>query len=277
MITHLEQNFITPRLQGRTGNIMFQVAHSYVKSLEYNRQLVVPSAESSTKHLENTLFRKVNFYIKVSDEIENTKFIWSQFTYEDLKPEDNTPTAFAGWYQSEKFFKGYNEAVKDLFSPPISFKEKVHNIYPFFNNQIIAAISVRRGDYLTQPTRHPVISKEFIFEAFKRLPEHDKLLIVTDDMEWCKNNIDLPNMVINDNNIFWDAEALWLLSMCDHYIISNSSFSWWGAWLSRSPKKIVVSPSIWFGPDVEYDPKDIWCEDWIKVPCAYNSGSILPN
>ena len=60
----LSKNYITPRLQGRTGNIMFQVAHAYIKSLEHNRQFVVPSEESSTKHLEKGLFRKFDFRLR---------------------------------------------------------------------------------------------------------------------------------------------------------------------------------------------------------------------
>jgi len=275
-ITTLDKDYITCRLQGRTGNIMFQVAHAYAKALEYNRQFVVPYGESSTGHLENSLFKKLSFDIKTSDETPNTKTIWGKFQFEELKPFDNTPTAFAGFYQSEKYFIKYNKAVIDLFSPPRIFLNKVFEFYPFFNNEIVAAINVRRGDYLTQPTRHPVISKEYILRAYEQLPHHDKLLVVSDDIEWCKENIDLPNIVFNDNSKFWDGEALWLLSLCDHFIISNSSFSWWGSYLSRTDNKIIIAPSTWFGPDMENsnDPVDIYCDGWLKVPTFFKDGGL---
>ena len=88
-------------------------------------------------------------------------------------------------------------------------------------------------------------------------------------------NINLPNMVFNDNSKFWDEEGIWLLSLCHHFIISNSTFSWWGAWMSRNPNKIVISPSTWFGPGVKEDPKDIWCDGWIKILTKYDNGFIV--
>jgi hypothetical protein len=253
---------------------MFQIAHGYAKALEFNRQFVVPYQESTSSHLENTLFRKIPFSIKTSTQSFDVKTIWGKFNFEELHPSENTPTAFAGWYQSEKYFKKFKEPVIDLFSPPISFLNKVFQIYPFFRNRIVAAINVRRGDYLTQPNRHPVVSKEYIENAYQRLPFHDKLLVVSDDIEWCKDNLKLPNTVFNDNSIFWDAEALWLLSLCDHFVISNSTFSWWGAYLSRSEDKTVIAPETWFGPEIQEPTQDLYCDDWIKLKTYYQDGQI---
>ena len=270
--TTLQNNFITCRLQGRTGNLMFQIAHGFSKSLEFNRQFVVPKSESSTGHLEKTLFRKLDFNIDISNQAVNTKTIWSSFTYEDIKPTDQQPTAYAGWYQSEKFFKKYSEVIKDLFSPTKEFVNKVMLEFPFFNDSTVGAINVRRGDYLTQPNRPPVVTLDYINEAYKRLPYCDKIIVLSDDINWCRENIDLPNLIFVDN--YKDCDALWLLSLCDHFIISNSTFSWWGAYLSRTENKVVVAPETWFGPDVTDDPKDIWCDNWIKIPTIWKDGFI---
>jgi hypothetical protein len=274
--TLLDKDYITCRLQGRTGNIMFQVAHAYAKALEFNRQFAVPYGESSTGHLEDSLFKKLPFNIRTSDETPETKTIWGKFQFEELLPHDNIPTAFAGWYQSEKYFIKYKKAVIDLFSPPRSFLKKALEHYPFLNNEVVAAINVRRGDYLTQPTRHPVISKEYILSAYEQLPRHDKLLVISDDIPWCMENIKLPNLIFNNNSNFWDGDAMWLLSLCDHFIISNSSFSWWGAYLSRTDDKVVIAPDTWFGPDMETsnDSVDIYCDGWIKINTYYDNGQI---
>jgi hypothetical protein len=270
--TMLSNNFITSRLQGRTGNLMFQLANGFVKSLEYNRQFVAPYEESSTLHLEKTLFRKIDFSIPRTSGILNSSTITPPFYYTDFKPINDNPTIFSGWFQSEKFFGKHKENVRDLFSPSIDFVNKALCDFPFLQNNTVAAINVRRGDYLTQPTRHPVITLDYINEAYKHLPKHDILLVISDDIEWCKENIKLPNIIFNEK--YWDCEALWLLSLCDHFIISNSTFSWWGAWLSRSDNKIVISPSTWFGPDVAEDSKDIWCDSWIKIPTYWDDGFI---
>lgn len=274
--TILQSNYITSRLVGRTGNMMFQLAHGLVKSIKYNRQFVAPSLDSSSQHLEDNLFKKINFLPFKTDKLLNVKHIGCTFEYSQAIPDDNLPTVFTGWFQSEKFFEGYTEFIKDVFSPPLEFISNVLLDYPFINNTIVAAINIRRGDYLTQPTRHPVLSLDYIKEAYKNLPYHDYLLIMSDDMEWCRQNIDLPKSIFVDTNKYWDEKGIWLLSLCDHFVISNSTFSWWGAWLSRTPDKTVIAPSTWFGPDIKENTNDIFCENWIKVPSYFSEGKILP-
>ncbi len=269
----LENNFITSRLQGRTGNLMFQIAHGFVKSLEYNRQFVVPSGESSTKHLEKNLFRKFDFSIAQSPSSLDSKHIWGSFIYDKIEgPAEDKPTVYAGWYQSEKFFGQYSSVIKDVFSPTLDFVNRALKDFPFLNNSVVGAINVRRGDYLTQPRRHPVITLDYINKALELLPRCDKILVLSDDIQWCKNNIKTDNLVFVENYI--DCDGLWLLSLCDHYIISNSTFSWWGAWLSRTENKVIISPDTWFGPDVIDNPKDIWCDNWIKIPTYWKDGFI---
>lgn len=270
----LTDNFIASRLQGRTGNLMFQIANGYVKALQYNRQFVAPSSESSTKHLEKTLFRKIDFNIYQTEHIKNALTIRSPFVYQENKPAEDRPTVFAGWYQSEKYFENYKEVVKDLYSPTLEFIEKAILDYPFLKNSTVASINVRRGDYLNFSSRHPVISLEYVNKAYELLPKHDFLLVISDDINWCKENIKLPNVIFNES--YWDCEALWLLSLCDHFIMSNSTFSWWGAWLSRSKNKTVIAPDTWFGPELYEDTRDLYCEDWIKLPTKWENGFLKP-
>jgi hypothetical protein len=270
----IEPNYIAPRLQGRTGNLMFQIAHAYTKALEYDRQFIVPSQESSTGHLEKGLFRKFDFRIQKIPEPSRSKHIWGPFTHGPIEPPStDQPTIYAGWYQSEKFFGKYKEVIKDAFSAPPEFIAKAFADYPFLATHRVAAINVRRGDYLTQPRRHPVVTHGYIDKAINKLPYHDIKLVVSDDIEWCKKNLPYEGMVFAEN--YYDQDAMWLLSLCDHYVISNSTFSWWGAWLSRNKDKVVISPSTWFGPDVAEDPRDIWCDDWIKIPTKWDNGYIV--
>lgn len=271
----LESNFITPRLQGRTGNLMFQIAHAYAKALEHDRQLVIASHEAATSHLEKGLFRKFDFRIEKTPRESFSKYIWGPFTYGEMEPPANdTPTVYAGWYQSEKFFGNYKNVIKDVFSATSDFVKKAIIDYPFLRDKIVSAINIRRGDYLTQPRRHPVVTKEYIDVAIKQLPEHDIKLIISDDIQWCKENLRYENAFFAEN--YYDQDALWLLSLCDHYVISNSTFSWWGAWLSRNKNKVVISPSVWFGPDVAENPMDIFCDSWTRIPAIWDNGYIVP-
>jgi len=272
--TFLTSNYITCRLQGRTGNMMFEIAHAYAKALEFNRQFVVPIAESSHNHLRSNLFRKIDFSIQNTTQDPFAHTVQAPFTFAELKPEDDRPTIFAGYYQSEKYFYKYTENIKDLFSPPLDFINKAILDFPFLKSSTVGAINVRRGDYLTMSKSHPVVSIEYINEAYKHLPECDYILVLSDDIPWCKENIKFPNVIFVEK--YWDCEGVWLLSLCDHFIISNSTFSWWGAYLSRSEKKVVIAPETWFGPHINEDPKDIYCEGWIKLPTYYDDGFIKP-
>jgi FkbM family methyltransferase len=272
--TPLTKNFITPRLQGRTGNMMFQIANAYVQALRHNRQLVIPRSESSSGHLEKTLFRKLDFLIERTSGNE-LDHIHAPFHFEELSPSQHRPTVFVGWYQSEKYFGNYGEVIKDLYSPTPEFINRVLNEFPFFNTDTVAAINVRRGDYLEQSSRHPVVSLEYIYAAVDKLPKYDKILVLSDDIAWCRENIKLENCIFVDN--YWDCDGLWLLSLCDHFVISNSTFSWWGAYLSRTENKVVVAPDTWFGPDIIENTNDLYCEGWIRLPTYYENGYILPH
>jgi hypothetical protein len=58
---------------------------------------------------------------------------------------------------------------------------------------------------------------------------------------------------------------MWLMSLCDHNIIANSSFSWWGAWLNQNKDKIVITPNNWFGVQTNLNNLDMVPDNWIKI------------
>jgi hypothetical protein len=64
--------------------------------------------------------------------------------------------------------------------------------------------------------------------------------------------------------------------MCHNFVISNSSFSWWAAYLSKAVNKIVIAPETWFGPEYKNSWKDMYCKGWIVLPTYFNNGFILP-
>ena len=85
----------------------------------------------------------------------------------------------------------------------------------------------------------------------------DNLLNISDSTTYQIDNIYYSN---NSEEI-----DLCLLTLCDHLILSNSSFSWWGAYLNQNPNKIVIGPKRWFGPGGPKDQEDTIPDDWIKI------------
>jgi hypothetical protein len=89
-------------------------------------------------------------------------------------------------------------------------------------------------------------------------------MVFSDDIEWCKENLQLENSTFVSTDS--DYVDLCLMSMCNHHIIANSSFSWWGAWLNKNKDKKVVAPNQWFGSAYEhYKLNDLYCENWIII------------
>ena len=261
MSKHMNPNCVVPSLGGRLGNNMFMIAHAYAKALDQNKQLVIP--RSQVGHMGDFLdniFRKLDVYIDQPDDLKNTP-----------------AQIYAGYFQSEQHFGKYSEAIKQLFSPTREFIEEAYKKYPFLQEPNVVAISVRRGDYLIYSDYHPVVSKEYIDKALTRIPNingKNQHLIFTDDVPWCKENLaHLTNVHFVEAAVH---EQMWLMSLCDHFVISNSSFSWWGAYLSRNPHKVVVAPETWFGPRGPRTWNDMYCAGWFIIPTYYSEGFIYP-
>jgi len=121
---------------------------------------------------------------------------------------------------------------------------------------------------LKNPNYHPSQTLNYYEEAKKIL--QDKLgfrptyLYFSDDKQWVRDNFTLED---SDKIVEFDHDYEEFITMkkCDHFVIANSSFSWWAAWLSDSENKIVVAPKIWFGPQANSNWKDIYCENWIVL------------
>jgi hypothetical protein len=102
---------------------------------------------------------------------------------------------------------------------------------------------------------------EYYNQAISLLPKDLKILIFSDDIPWCKENF------IGDRFVFIDKIdyiSLYIMCKMKHHIIANSTFSWWGAWISEYSDKIVIAPKRWLG-DPQYDTKDLLPDNWIKL------------
>jgi hypothetical protein len=270
--------FITSRMQGRLGNMMFQIAHTYVMSKKYNVRWAIPRHESNSIPYEQTIFRSIPFYDGKTDNLLDTVYLQLPFRYQPApEPLDGKATVYVGWRQSEKFFEGRSNEIRDLFGPTDEFVKRAYENFPELNQGRVCAINVRRGDYLTFKDRHPVITREVILEGVKQLKQKpDTIFVLSDDLQWCKDNLaDLPNVKFID---WYESDGLWLLSLCHDFIISNSTFSWWGAFLSHNTDKQIIAPSTWFGPAVLQmgdTPEDIYNEDWTIIPTVWKEDGFI--
>lgn len=178
----------------------------------------------------------------------------------------------SGYWQSERYFK----CIEPLLRQEFTLKSS-----PAFINQITAqkmvdiesvSLHVRRGDYVSDRQTFKTLGvcsidyyKAAIAQLVKTVQE-PHFFLFSDDLNWVRENLYLeyPATYIDQNGPESDYEDLWLMSQCKHHIIANSSFSWWGAWLSNNPRKQVFAPANWFNSP-ELDARDLIPDAWHKI------------
>lgn len=128
----------------------------------------------------------------------------------------------------------------------------------------VCSINVRRGDYLNCSDYHPVCSLEYFNQAIDRIGRDKQFLITSDDLPWCKENFIGDHFHFADRTV--PEENLYLQALCTNNIISNSTFSWWGAWLNPNVNKKVIAPKVWYGPQAaDLNTQDLLPDSWIQI------------
>ncbi len=177
-----------------------------------------------------------------------------------------------GFWQSERYFKAIEETLRIEFTLKRSVSAGASKWFPIIANNTSLAVHVRRGDYVSDPaTRdfHGLCSPDYYHQAIKMLSEKTreqfKVFVFSDDIEWVKQNLNFSRETyfVSGEGLS-DFEEMHLMSLCDHQIIANSSFSWWAAWLNKNESKIVIAPKKWFAGSSE-NSDNIVPDEWIKI------------
>lgn len=258
---------ITCKLQGGLGNQLFQVSTAYALALRNSDNLVInpnnhhPSyINGANRHITqyiNNIFRNIEFanIQHISEIYREPEFSYSEIAYEkDMLIE--------GYFQSEKYFVDCREELLNLFSIDKQNKAYILQNYGDILKGLTVSIHVRRGDYIKYSDIHPICTKDYYIKAMAAMPSNALYLVFSDDIEWCLRNFTLNQFKIIDED---DIISLYLMSMCNHHILANSSFSWWGAWLNSDANKRVVVPKKWFGASASYSTKDLIPDGWNTI------------
>lgn len=265
----------TSFLMGGLGNQMFQIANCLSQSWDndaepkFNRSSWIPMQGNDTSTYINGIFKNIPFHDNINIDVRINE---GSYCHSIISSPKDKNVEFYGYFQSRKYFDRYQNKIKELFQPEDAFLNEISKKYPEILMDNTLSLHIRRGDYTSNPDIHPSIDISYINEALKIIGNYSYVFIFSDDIEWVENNLSLENTIIVKGNK--DFEDLWLMSLCKNNIICNSSFSWWGSFLNQNPNKIIVSPSIWFGPRGPQDYHDIFEENWIKINTKYKNGKL---
>lgn len=284
---------------GGLGNQMFQYAFAYTLSKDQNSMvkldihdfegydlreyeldifnvslpLATQTEVNKLKYKNETLFQKVLRKIKRRPiPFTNSYYREPHFHHDDKVLSLTGDIYFEGYWQSEKYFLKYkNDLLKEF-----TLKKGLHSQSQNYMEQIISteavSLHIRRGDYVTnQHTNsvHGTCPIEYYQKAVQKIEEGRKaphFFIFSDDLEWAKDNLSfIENLTFIelDANVP-DHEEMILMSKCQHNIIANSSFSWWGAWLNQNENNMVIAPKKWFN-DSSKNTKNLIPSGWIKL------------
>ncbi|GAG52969.1 unnamed protein product, partial [marine sediment metagenome] len=163
-----------------------------------------------------------------------------------------------GSWQSEKYFKDIRETIIKEFTVKTKPNKANTAILEKIKNVNSVAIHIRRKDYLTNPKTkkyHGFCSLQYYQKAIQEIRNRinsPRFFIFSDDISWAKENLEVKNAVYVDNNPPGKGyEDIRLMKNCKHFITANSSFSWWGAWLSENKEKIVLVPKKWLNINIQ--------------------------
>jgi hypothetical protein len=177
-----------------------------------------------------------------------------------------------GYWQSEKYFKEIEGVIRREFTVKDRPDPLTEQIAQTISDTDSVCLHIRRGDYVSNSETNKiygVCSLDYYDTAMRELMRTvmaPHYFVFSDDPQWVQDNLKPghPTTFVTHNDTSKDYEDLRLMSLCKHFIIANSSFSWWGAWLGAHPKKLVFSPRAWFQTG-GHDTRDLRPDSWYLI------------
>lgn len=269
------KRIISFQMLGGLGNILFPLATAYALSKEFGLELKIKYDHIGYLHTDPKEYQ--NLFLKKFNQIDEDERKFGFFVtevgcgYEQIKIPQNHSVLLCGYFQSEKYFSSFREEICDIASPS---KEKLFELKSYLAHLIgdspCVSLHIRRKNYLSLEDHHVNLPIDYYRKALTHFPKH-KVLIFSDDIEYCKNLFPECRdifFVESGDILKIDIDEMNLMSLCNHNIIANSTFSWWGAWLNRNKDKKVIAPERWYGPtkiEMGHHTKDLIPDKWIQI------------
>ena len=254
---------------GRLGNQMFQYAALKGISRNVGADFCIPNHTQAVNDgignmLRTELFDSFDLRVNINL-LDNghAPVVQERFFHFDEELFRMCPdhVSLHGYFQTEKYFKNIEQEIRDDFTFNHEILNPCKEMISSLDNPV--SLHIRRTDYLTNSANHFNLPIEYYENALKNFGNDRNVIVFSDDPKWCKQQeiFSDDRFMISENTD--NRVDLCLMSLCDDFIIANSSFSWWGAWLSSNKTKKVFAPSKWFGPNNSHlDTKDLLPSEW---------------
>jgi len=273
---------ITTEVMGGLGNQLFQIFHLMSYSLTYSIPFYFEAKESSRQDRPfywDSLLSTLKTFIRTSYEKNLQVYNENDFSYSPMPHfnEINRPLKFVGYFQSYKYFQEHWEEICEY----IKLDDSICKLNDEYNYSDMVALHFRVGDYANIQEHHPLMPMEYYVNALESLISQtgrDNWTILffceENDVGYANLKIEIlrskfPNLVFEKiDSKYADWQQVLIMSLCQHNIIANSTFSWWGAYFNKNVDKRVYYPSLWFGPlQANKRMDDLFPPVWNKIMC----------
>ncbi len=291
---------VITNLIGGLGNQMFQYAAGLALADKHNGKILV-DITGFHKYKEHNGYElsklfKAGIQIATHDDLRNllgwrsSEFVRSNlrrakmakfrgknfivepyFHYWENFDSLSSDSYLVGYWQSPKYFETIVKRLREDFTFKIPLSVENQFLLDKITKKNSVSLHVRRGDYVINTKNKSIyeeLNKDYYYRAIGFISEriHDPLFVVfSDDPNWVLKNIKLPDntIYVNHNSGSESYNDMRIMSHCNHNIIANSTFSWWGAWLNANHEKIVIAPDSWFINS--NDVKDLFPDEWVRL------------
>lgn len=258
------------------GNVLFQIASILGICWDNDYIATFPIIKEFYEVLKHKGFNNDNIYRNINTvdiKINNKINISQGYQINKILPylKSKTNLKITSYFNCWKYFHKYRNRILDIFSIDEKSMKYIKNKYNIFNNESInVSIHIRRGDFAfiaNKWNKEYLLNDDYYYKSLeyldKIIDKNYNLLIFSDDIEYCKKNLNFNNnirkVIFIENNL--DYIDLWLMSLCNHNILNKSTFSWWGSYLNKHEDKIVIAPKI----NIFHEKKKQYREAWIKT------------
>lgn len=292
---------VTCYMMGGLGNQLFQIFTTIAFGLRTKRTIVFPYFKMLTTGLPRKTYWHsfLSSLKKMTTSNKELGFtnndlslfdVWyreeNDFKYIEIPDVSHFKAlVLFGYFQSPKFFDKYKHQIFSIIGIP-ELKEANKKEFPQYfmienedNRPMTVSMHFRRGDYKNHPDYHPMLTYDYYYNALMHIIMHSVLTSKINILYFCEKEDNKDVLFIIDRlkqdfeNIEFlkvadnieDWKQMLIMSNCDHNIIANSSFSWWGAYFNNNSNKIVCYPNQWFGPAAKHDTTTMFPEEWIKI------------
>jgi hypothetical protein len=267
---------VTIMPSGRMGNHLFQFAFGLAVSKKLKTDFIFNTGEIEE------FFELKNYNNPLSKKIRMLRYMFSlKFNHyksldlnKDILPEElislvENNCVLYGYFQSDRFYAGYESLLKKEFKIKKELLEKHASTYSHLFSKSTVCIGVRLSEYLTWHIDEidgntPEVGESFYKNSLEQIPDlqSKNIIVISENIEAAKALLKIDNATYIPPGI----NQFITLMHSDYVIISNSTFLWWGAWLNEKPNKVVYAPKYWLGHKVKREyPQGIIPPEWIQV------------